>query len=186
MRRSRTASARRSSVTTSASLARTRPRRSLARVCSPARRTPDHRATRRPAPTRRATSATPQEAQPPIATPDRLQYETRWPRSLLTAVYLRLVCGQVECTCDAERYGPMHGFAGRTCRPPEDPVPQRTPEAELWLGTHPGDPARQVTDEGDQFLLDTLRRRPERTGGSDRPWSLRRHTALLDEGVGGR
>jgi hypothetical protein len=26
--------------------------------------------------------------------------------------------------------------------PPEDPVPQRTPEAELWLGTHPGDPAR--------------------------------------------
>jgi mannose-6-phosphate isomerase len=70
--------------------------------------------------------------------------------------------------------------------PPEDPVPQRTPEAELWLGTHPGDPARQVTDEGDQFLLDTLRCRPERTAGSDRPWSLRRHTALLDEGVGGR
>jgi hypothetical protein len=34
----------------------------------------------------------------------------------MTAVYLRLVRGQVECTCYAERYGPMHGFADRTCR----------------------------------------------------------------------
>src|SRR6185312_15955361 len=46
-------------------------------------RTPDHPAARRPAPTRRATSAVPEAARPPTATPDRLQYETRWPRPLL-------------------------------------------------------------------------------------------------------
>src|SRR6267154_2744294 len=39
---------------------------------------------RRPAPTRRATSAVPEAVPPPRATSDRLQYETRWPRILLT------------------------------------------------------------------------------------------------------
>src|SRR5260370_21010996 len=38
---------------------------------------------RRPAPTRRATSAVPEAVPPPRATSDRLQYETRWPRILL-------------------------------------------------------------------------------------------------------
>jgi hypothetical protein len=105
----------------------------------------------------------------------------------MTAVYLRLVRGQVECTCHAERYGPTHGFADRTCR-----VHRRTQSHSAprklscgWARTLAIPPGR-VTDGGDQFLLDTLRRRPERTAGSDRPWSLRRHTALLDEGVDGR
>src|SRR5260370_39241944 len=39
---------------------------------------------RRPAPTRRATSAVPEAVPPPRATSDRLQYETRGPRILLT------------------------------------------------------------------------------------------------------
>src|SRR5258708_27792441 len=39
---------------------------------------------RRPAPTRRATSAVPEAVPPPRATSDRLQYETRWPRILVT------------------------------------------------------------------------------------------------------
>src|ERR1700682_1645687 len=39
---------------------------------------------RQPAPPRRATSAVPEAVPPPRATPDRLQYETRWPRILLT------------------------------------------------------------------------------------------------------
>jgi hypothetical protein len=105
----------------------------------------------------------------------------------MTAVYLRLVRGRVECTCYAERYRPMHGVRGpRLPISPDGPVPQRTPEAELWLGTHPGDPTRLVTDEGKQPLLDAPARRPGRTAGRHRPWSLRRHTALLDEGAGGR
>ena len=36
------------------------------------------------------------------------------------------------------------------------PSPTAHPEAELWLGVHPGDPTRLVTDEGEQPLLDTL------------------------------
>src|ERR1700682_2430528 len=47
------------------------------------RRTPDHPAAHRFAPTRRATSTTPEAVPPPKATPDRLQYESRWPRILL-------------------------------------------------------------------------------------------------------
>ena len=35
------------------------------------------------------------------------------------------------------------------------PSPTAHPEAELWLGAHPGDPTRLVTDEGEQPLLDT-------------------------------
>ena len=44
---------------------------------------------------------------------------------------------------------------------PEGQVPQRIPEAELWFGAHPGDPAWLETDEGEQSLLDTLREDPE-------------------------
>lgn len=37
------------------------------------------------------------------------------------------------------------------------PVPSPHPEAELWLGAHPGDPARLITAEGERSLLDVLR-----------------------------
>jgi mannose-6-phosphate isomerase len=40
------------------------------------------------------------------------------------------------------------------------PSPTAHPEAELWLRAHPGDPARLVTDEGEQSLQDTLRADP--------------------------
>ncbi|NLE81166.1 MAG: mannose-6-phosphate isomerase, class I [Rhodococcus sp.] len=36
------------------------------------------------------------------------------------------------------------------------PVPAPHPEAELWLGAHPGDPARVVTGGGEQSLLDMV------------------------------
>lgn len=40
------------------------------------------------------------------------------------------------------------------------PVPSAHPEAELWLGAHPGDPAVVVTDHGRESLLEVLRRDP--------------------------
>ncbi|MHA4849158.1 MULTISPECIES: mannose-6-phosphate isomerase, class I [unclassified Rhodococcus (in: high G+C Gram-positive bacteria)] len=45
------------------------------------------------------------------------------------------------------------------------PVPTAHPEAELWLGAHPADPARVVTDEGERSLLDLVRTEPERQLG---------------------
>jgi mannose-6-phosphate isomerase len=45
------------------------------------------------------------------------------------------------------------------------PVPSAHPEAELWLGAHPGDPARVVTDDGSESLLDVLGRDPARQLG---------------------
>jgi len=41
------------------------------------------------------------------------------------------------------------------------PSPTAHPEAELWFGAHPGDPAWLETDEGERSLLDTLRDDPE-------------------------
>jgi len=41
------------------------------------------------------------------------------------------------------------------------PSPTAHPEAELWLGAHPGDPAWLETDAGERSLLDTLRADPE-------------------------
>jgi mannose-6-phosphate isomerase len=41
------------------------------------------------------------------------------------------------------------------------PSPTAHPEAELWFGAHPGDPAWLKTDEGEQSLLDALREDPE-------------------------
>jgi mannose-6-phosphate isomerase len=41
------------------------------------------------------------------------------------------------------------------------PSPTAHPEAELWFGAHPGDPAWLETDEGEASLLDTLREDPE-------------------------
>jgi mannose-6-phosphate isomerase len=41
------------------------------------------------------------------------------------------------------------------------PSPTAHPEAELWLGAHPGDPAWLETDGGERSLLDTLRADPE-------------------------
>ncbi|AEV71056.1 mannose-6-phosphate isomerase, class I [Mycolicibacterium rhodesiae NBB3] len=41
------------------------------------------------------------------------------------------------------------------------PSPTAHPEAELWFGAHPGDPAWLETDNGETSLLDTLRDDPE-------------------------
>ncbi|UXA14989.1 mannose-6-phosphate isomerase, class I [Mycobacterium sp. SMC-8] len=41
------------------------------------------------------------------------------------------------------------------------PSPTAHPEAELWFGAHPGDPAYLQTDDGDRSLLDALRADPE-------------------------
>ncbi|HEY6649329.1 MAG TPA: mannose-6-phosphate isomerase, class I, partial [Mycobacterium sp.] len=41
------------------------------------------------------------------------------------------------------------------------PSPTAHPEAELWFGAHPGDPAWLETDGGERSLLDTLREDPE-------------------------
>jgi mannose-6-phosphate isomerase len=46
------------------------------------------------------------------------------------------------------------------------PSPTTHPEAELWFGAHPGDPAWLETDEGERSLLDTLRDDPEGQLGS--------------------
>ena len=39
--------------------------------------------------------------------------------------------------------------------------PTKHPEAELWLGAHPGDPARLAGDAGERSLLDTIAADPE-------------------------
>ncbi|GAB3230225.1 mannose-6-phosphate isomerase, class I [Mycolicibacterium hippocampi] len=41
------------------------------------------------------------------------------------------------------------------------PSPTAHPEAELWFGAHPGDPAHLCTDDGEQSLLEALRADPE-------------------------
>ncbi len=41
------------------------------------------------------------------------------------------------------------------------PVPAPHPEAELWLGAHPQDPARLQTEQGDVSLLETLAADPD-------------------------
>ena len=41
------------------------------------------------------------------------------------------------------------------------PSPTAHPEAELWFGAHPGDPAWLQTDDGEQSLLEALRADPE-------------------------
>jgi mannose-6-phosphate isomerase len=41
------------------------------------------------------------------------------------------------------------------------PSPTAHPEAELWFGAHPGDPAYLETDHGDESLLDAVRTDPE-------------------------
>ena len=41
------------------------------------------------------------------------------------------------------------------------PVPAAHPEAELWLGAHPADPARLDTEHGERSLLETLAADPE-------------------------
>ncbi|SDD88851.1 mannose-6-phosphate isomerase, class I [Rhodococcus tukisamuensis] len=55
------------------------------------------------------------------------------------------------------------------------PVPSDHPEAELWLGSHPADPARLLTDDGSRSLLDAIDADPAgqlgdraRTGFGDR------------------
>jgi len=46
------------------------------------------------------------------------------------------------------------------------PSPTPHPEAELWFGAHPGDPAWLQTDDGERSLLDALRADPEGELGS--------------------
>jgi mannose-6-phosphate isomerase len=46
------------------------------------------------------------------------------------------------------------------------PVPAAHPEAELWLGAHPADPAWLETDDGESSLLDALAADPEGQLGS--------------------
>ena len=41
------------------------------------------------------------------------------------------------------------------------PSPTPHPEAELWFGAHPADPAWLETDQGERSLLDALRDDPE-------------------------
>ncbi len=41
------------------------------------------------------------------------------------------------------------------------PSPTAHPEAELWFGAHPGDPAQLCTEDGEQSLLEALRADPE-------------------------
>lgn len=54
------------------------------------------------------------------------------------------------------------------------PTPSPHPEAEMWLGAHPGDPSRLVGTDGTQVsLLDAVRSDPEAMLGADRAakWS---------------
>ncbi|MQA10105.1 MAG: mannose-6-phosphate isomerase, class I [Pseudonocardiaceae bacterium] len=56
------------------------------------------------------------------------------------------------------------------------PVPAPHPEAELWMGAHPGDPSTVVTPEGaERSLLDLLAADPQRQLGPDcaRRWDNR-------------
>ncbi len=46
------------------------------------------------------------------------------------------------------------------------PVPAAHPEAELWLGAHPADPARLETDDGESSLLEAVVADPEGQLGS--------------------
>lgn len=49
------------------------------------------------------------------------------------------------------------------------PSPAAHPEAELWLGAHPGDPAKLETDSGERSLLDVIKADPEgQLGASSR------------------
>jgi mannose-6-phosphate isomerase len=46
------------------------------------------------------------------------------------------------------------------------PVPANHPEAELWLGAHPGDPAYLQTEDGEHNLLEVVRADPDGQLGS--------------------
>jgi len=46
-------------------------------------------------------------------------------------------------------------------------TPSNHPEAELWLGAHPGDPARVIAESGSESLLEVLHREPERELGRE-------------------
>lgn len=49
------------------------------------------------------------------------------------------------------------------------PSPAAHPEAELWLGAHPGDPAQLETDSGERSLLEAIKADPEgQLGGASR------------------
>ena len=104
----------------------------------------------------------------------------------MTAVYLRLVgdSGPVEL---------LHG-AVRTCvgiphshsRIHRAAAPTAHPEAELWLGAHPGDPAWLETPSGKTSLLDAVAADPEGQLGSAVRERFGDTFALLGEGACGR
>ena len=67
-----------------------------------------------------------------------------------------------EWTCYAARCAPTHGVpTPPSPSSPEGHSPTPHPEAELWLGAHPGDPARLEGDGGERSLLDTITADPE-------------------------
>lgn len=70
------------------------------------------------------------------------------------------IAGTVELLRGAIRtyaWGSRTAIAEFTGRP----VPTAHPEAELWFGAHPADPARLLTPDGEVSLLDTLAADPE-------------------------
>ena len=63
----------------------------------------------------------------------------------------------LRCAVRTYAWGSRTAIADFTGRP----TPTPHPEAELWFGAHPGDPAWIQTDDGEQSLLETLSTDPE-------------------------
>ena len=66
------------------------------------------------------------------------------------------------------------------------PVPAAHPEAELWFGAHPGDPAWLETEHGETSLLTALVADPEGQLGRRVAGPVRRRAAVPGQGAGGR
>ena len=86
----------------------------------------------------------------------------RWPRSTCDWCgdegRVNLLRGAVRTYAWGSRTA-IAEFTGR-------PVPTAHPEAELWFGAHPGDPAWLETDDGRAARCSTRARRSRRTAGS--------------------
>ncbi len=65
------------------------------------------------------------------------------------------------------------------------PSPAAHPEAELWFGAHPGDPALLETDTGERSLLEAIKADPEGQLGAASRERVRRRTAVPGEGACG-
>src|SRR5271167_4679003 len=62
------------------------------------------------------------------------------------------------------------------------PTPAPGPEAELWLGAHPGDPVRLMTADGPRSLLESLRADPRATPRPAGPRPVRRRITVPRQG----